>query len=265
MKVVFEYVLIENLFVNLIILKTTSLVLQQNGRWYFFTSFLGGAFTAVLPLLRLSAFGHVLVQIGLATFFVCLSFKFKSFKKFLLIFASYFICAFGYGGVVYFVESLIGQNFMLIVLAIVVVSYIIFKSVYKILRRKKDISNFCYDVEIAFQNKAVNCKGFLDSGNLLFDPITQKPVCLINFKVFSQLFEGVEIEDVLRKNEKLKILKLAHYINFSTLNNTDKILVFEVDKLSTKNKTYENPVLGLSFKNFNRIFGTDLILHNTFV
>ena len=83
-------------------------------------------------------------------------------------------------------------------------------------------------------------------------------------KMFSKLFEKVGLEDILLKGEKIDGLKLAHYINLSTLNNTDKILVFQVDTLLLNNKIYKNQILGLSFKNFNQTFGTDIILHNNF-
>ena len=105
--------------------------------------------------------------------------------------------------------------------------------------------------------------GFLDSGNLLVDPLTQSPVILINFKVFHNLFKDLDVVDVLTRSHKLNSIKMAHYINFNTLNNEDKILVFQVDRIKMGDKYFENPILGLSLKNFNQAFGTDIILHNS--
>ena len=113
-------------------------------------------------------------------------------------------------------------------------------------------------------DKKIECKAFLDSGNLLIDPLTKQPVCLINYKLFSQLFTDINLEELLRKGDKVEGVKLAHYINLSTLNNTDKILVFQVYKIKLNNHVFENQIFGLSLKNFNQTFGTDMILHNNF-
>ena len=260
MEIVIEYVLIENLLLNLIVLKTTALFVKEKGRLFLLSAFLGGCFTVVLPLIRLNAYGHLLTQMGVACIYVCLSFKFSSFKKFLTIYLCYFVSSFVYGGAVYFVETLIGQNFTMLVLSICIVMFVLIKILYKRLDKKKNIQAFCFQVHVCSAGKNICCTGFLDSGNMLTDPVTNQPVCLINFKLFSQLFEHVQLQDIL--TEKVNLLKLGHYINFSTLNHTDKILVFQVDKMLIDNKTYEKPILGLSLKNFG--FGTDMILHNSF-
>ena len=264
MKVVVEYVLIENFFINLIILKTTALITQEKGRLFWLSAFFGACLTVALPILRLNTVGHFLSQFGLFCIAVCLSFKFRTFKKFLQIYLCYFISACIYGGAVYFFERLIGQNFVMLVLVFVVILFVVLKFLIKRLYKKRAINNFCFDAEIVCNGKILKCKAFLDSGNLLVDPVTNQPVCLINFKMFSRLFEKVELEDILRKNINQNELKLAHYINLSTLNNTDKILVFQVDRLLLNNKTYENQILGLTFQSFEGAFGTDMILHNNF-
>lgn len=264
MKIVIEYVIIENLLINFIVLKSLALVCKEKGRIFLLSAFLGSCLTVCLPLLRLSAVGHILTQIGLACVIICISFKFKSFKKFLKLFFCYFLISFAYGGAVYFFEGLFGQKFMILTLLIVTLTYFVFKIVVSKIKRKNDIENFCKNIKIENDGKIFDCKAFLDSGNLLTDPVTKSPVCLINFNMFSKLFDQLKIEDVLTKSQKLKDIKLAHYINFSTLNNTNKIFVFQVDQINVGDKVFERPILGLCFQNFNQSFGTDIILHNNF-
>lgn len=264
MKIVIEYVLLENLLINLIVLKTTSLIIKEKGCLFLLSALLCAGFTVVLPALALSGLGSFLVQIGLTILCVCISFKFVRWKKFFQIFCCQFLSAFIYGGACYFFESLFGISSLLIVLAVVVTIFLIVQFLIKKINRKKAIENFCFDVEIESGGKTSKWKAFLDSGNLLFDPLTQNPVTLINFKVFSSIFQNIDLEDVLRRSEKLKRLKFAHYINFNTLGKNDKLLVFQVDKLCIDGKTLEKPTLGLSLKNFNAAFGSDIILHNHF-
>ena len=124
------------------------------------------------------------------------------------------------------------------------------------------IDKFCFDVEIDAEHTKTYWKGFLDSGNMLFDPLTDSPVTLVNFKVFSSIFKDIDLQDVIFRTEKLKKIKFAHYINFNTLGNDNKILVFQVDKIVINGKKKKKATLGLSLKNFDKAFDTDIILHN---
>ncbi|MBP3431243.1 MAG: sigma-E processing peptidase SpoIIGA [Clostridia bacterium] len=264
MEIVIEYVLLENFLINLIVLKTVALVLGVRGRLFPLSAFLGACLTVVTPLLGLTSVGNLLCQIGLLMVEICISFRFSKFKRFCLIFACHFAVACLYGGACFFFEGLFGISSLLIVLAVVIVAFLILRFVLKKCRRKKYIDNFCFDVELEDKGRLSKWKAFLDSGNLLFDPVTQSPVTLISFKVFSALFEEIGLEDVLRKSDKVRGLRFAHYIAFSTLNANDKILVFQVDRLRVGKKVLEKPTLGLCFKNFNDAFGSDIILHNNF-
>ena len=77
-------------------------------------------------------------------------------------------------------------------------------------KRKRSVESFCYDVEIDVNGTKTTCKGFLDSGNLLYDPLSEKPVSLVNFKVFSSIFKQIELSDVLMKTKKIKEIKLEN-------------------------------------------------------
>ena len=262
MKVVIEYVLLENMLINLICLKTCSLLLREKGRLFFLSAFFCACFTVVLPLLKLTAFGSFLFEIGLAILVVCISFKFKTIKKFLKCWSSYLIVTLIYGGGCYFVERYFGIKSTLIVLAIVVVIYFCTRILFKSFNRKKDIENFCFSIQIENEGQKTIWNGFLDTGNLLFDPVTNSPVSLVNFKVFKSIFKDIELMEVLTKSQKLNSLKFGHYITLNTLNNSDEIFVFQVDSLKIGEKVFEKSILGLSLMNFNEAFGCDIILHN---
>ncbi len=264
MKIVVEYVLIENFLINLIILKTTSMLTHEKGKLLLLSAFFGACLTVALPALYLSSFGTFLVEVGVAIVSICISFKFKKIKKFAIIFSTYFISAFIYGGACYFLESFFGITSLIVVLAIVVGVFVVIKFLFGIYNKKRAVEKFCYEVTIVSKGRKTKWKAFLDSGNMLFDPLTNTPVTLINFKVFSSLFEEIEIEDILRKSDKLKRLNLAHYVSFNTLGKGGKILVFQVDSLSVGQYTMQKATLGLCFQNFKEVFGSDIILNNDF-
>jgi stage II sporulation protein GA (sporulation sigma-E factor processing peptidase) len=264
MKIALEYVLIENFLINLIVLKTVELAFKENGRLFWLSALLGAIFSLGIFFVQLSPLGQVLLQLSFAVFYLCISFKFSTLKKFFSLYFCYFLVAFLYGGACYFVESLFGISSLLVVLIVVSVVFVAVMILLKIRRRKRNVENFCFDIKIDVCGRTYSFKAFLDSGNFLFDPLTEKPVCLINFKAFSTLFDWVKPEDVILKTERLKKIKFAHFIKLNTLASSDKILVFQVDSITVGDKTFDKPTLGLSTKNFSQAFGSDVILHNEF-
>ena len=265
MKIIIEYVLIENMLINLMALKTTALISKESGRLFWLSSFLGGCLTVVLPLFRLNSIGSFLVEIGLFVLHIVICFKFKAFKKFLRLYLTYFLVMLLFGGACYFIENYFGITSTIIVLAVVSIVFVVVRFLINRLQRKRQIDNFCFDVEIETVGQKTIWKGFLDSGNFLLDPLTNSPVSLINFKVFSALFHDIEIVDVLTRSEKIKTLKFAHYIRLNTLSVSDKILVFQVDRLCIGNRIVDKPFLGLSLTEFNQAFNSDIILHSSCV
>lgn len=259
-----EYIFVTNFLVNLAILLTCSQIMKDKGRLFLLSAFLGSCFTVALHIYSLSKLGQVLVSFGMTIWFVCISFKFRTFKKFVLIFLCYVAVSMLFAGLCNFLASLIEIQSVIVVLISILLALIICKFVVRKVYRKNSIENFCHDVEIENAGQKLCVKAFLDSGNLLVDPVTQSPVNFVNFKMFSALFPDISIEDIFRHSQKIKKLKFAHYINFSTLAGTDKILVFQVEKINIEGRCFQKVTFGLLLQNFDTSFGTDMILNNNF-
>ena len=257
-----EFVLIENFFINLIVLKTSALLLKEKGKFYLLSAFLCGCLAVAIDTLKPSNIGQFISNVGMAVIAICITFKFKKFKKFCVICGCYLLSNLLYGGVCFFIDGFFGIKNTLVLLLFVILIYFVVKFVIKRFSKKRAIDNFCFDIEITSGTKSGKWRAFLDSGNFLNDPVTDSPVNLVNFKVFSKLF-GVDEKQLLSK-EHLQKLKCAHYINLNTLSGKDKILVFQVDKIVAKGKIFENATLGLCLKHFNYAFNADVILNNCF-
>ena len=259
-----EYVLLANFLINLLVLKTSAILLKEAGRWYFLSAFIGACFAIVTPYFYLNKVGGMICFLSSTIWYVCLSFRFKTFKKFFQIYCVYMISALIYGGAYLMLINLFATESVLLMLVVLILLYCMIRVLFKKIAHKENVGKFCFEIEIENCGKTTRWRAFLDSGNLLYDPLTQSPVCLINLKVFESIFQNISIEDVLKKSEKLKKIKFAHYIAFNTLNRRDKILVFQVDKVKINEKQFEKTTLGLVLKNFNQAFGSDVILHNSF-
>ena len=262
MEIVVEYVFLQNLFIDYLIFKTTAGILRTKGKYFFLVSIFASIFAVVLPLFYLPKIFEFILKIFLGVLLVCLTFKFNKFLSFLKIYVTFLFATFLYGGVcACFVETF-GQLHTLIILAIVAVTYCIFEWLLKYINKRKTIENFCYDVLLENGDKVLNCKGFLDTGNMLVDPLTKKPVCLVGLKLFEELGFEIDFKDLLTKNFDLKKLSLGHYICLDTVGQGNKVLAFEVDKISVKGKEeVKKPMLAVCLKNFSNY---EIILNNCF-
>lgn len=263
MEIVIEYVLIENLFIDLMIFKTTALVLKIKGRYFFLVSLFASVFALILPIFHLGSVSSFFVKILFGVLLVNLSFKFSTFRSFLKVFLVFIFSTFLYGGVASFITQTFGEVAVLVLLGGVTLSYFVTKYIVKFLSRRKQVQNFCYDVELEVSGRRLNCKGFLDTGNLLRDPLTSRPVSIIGLKLFTQIFGEDSMLELLTKKVDVSKFKLGHYISLDTVGKSDKVLAFEIDKMFVEGREVADcPILALSFKDFPSY---EMILNSTFV
>ncbi len=86
--------------------------------------------------------------------------------------------SFLFGGVLLFLKRYIrpnGDNFLFTVVLPTVIVYFI---VFFFLKRKREIQNEC-EVLLLVEGKSLRMKAFIDSGNMLTEPISKKPVSIV--------------------------------------------------------------------------------------
>lgn len=260
MEIYVEYVLLQNFVIDFFIFKTTSAVLKVKGKFFVLTSLLASIMALLLPLFNLNFIGEFFLKLFFAIILVSLTFSYQKFSSFLKIYFTFLFCTFLYGGVCAFFVQSFGNLHTLIVLLIVSTSYFIVMWILKIVNKRKQLENFCFNVELKNGDIVCRFKGFLDTGNFLYDPISQKPVSLVSFKVFKELF-NVEIEDIFLKKIDTQKIRDAHYITLGTAVNSSKVLVFTIDEMKVGDKEKENPMLALCYKNFKDY---EILLNNSF-
>ena len=89
-----------------------------------------------------------------------------------------------------------------------------------------------FKVSIKNNDKICNTLGFLDTGNRLLEEASKKPIVIINYKIFSQLFKNIKIMDLLLGKLENLPLKNCKYVSVNTVNGKkSKILTFEGEEL----------------------------------
>ncbi len=225
------------------------------------SSLVGVAISVIAPIFKLNAFLKILVVLFTSCIMILISFKYSSFKNLSLIFAVFFLSGFVYGGACFAIKELFGDFPLFVVAIICLITYLVYYFAQKIIFRKKKLDNFVYKLKIKDGKNLIEEEGYLDSGNVLYDTITNKPIVLINFDVFSKLYKDISCLAILTKKINSSSIKNGHYIKINSIGRGTSMLVFTVDELKVEEKCYKNASLGLSFSGFEKSFGKNVLLH----
>ena len=277
MEIYIEYVLLDNFIINYLILFFTKFLAQSKVKKInLLVSNVFGVVSAVLlPLVTLNIVFMLPLKTLIGVIMVLMLKKYNNFKQFLAHLLIFFTFTFVFGGLCYALINVFDLNTTasgvlingyeipmgIIMLLVSIYVYFLIKLV-QFVRHKNEFAGYYYDVTIKLDNKKYYLRGYLDSGNKLYDD--GLPVVVVSFKTFCKLFSKLPIENYfLQKTEKLG-LKNAHYITVNNVVGKGKMLVFSVDELVIQNsstkKFNSNMLIGISNKTFSTEY--DCLLHS---
>lgn len=261
LQVYIEYVLIDNVVIDYLLLKYTFLLTRsKSGFWrLLFCAVCGAAFAAVMPLLPLPFWLSTVIKVVFSLFLVGAGAKFPSIKSFIISFTAFNLYTFLLGGGVIGIFNLfalpLDKEYS--VGLIIGGAYLIIKLVHKgvtFFYRKRAVYSCLNDCEITLGGVTVKATGFFDTGNRLYGE-GNTPVIICSPSVAYKLTDGF----------KNKIA--AKYITVATAVGVDKLPVFKIDEIKIYNgdkaNIYNNVMLGISKKAFKED-GYELILHSEF-
>jgi hypothetical protein len=149
-----------------------------------------------------------------------------------------------YGGLLYFIKDNVKNNYIYIILLLLLLPIITIEIV-KQFNKLKINYKYYYLVKINFKNnKTIELNSFLDTGNKLIDPYTNKGIILVNSN----------------KINKLVNIRSPIYVPFKALNNTGILKCIKPKSIEIEGKIFRNYLVGLSDNQFN-IDGIDCILN----
>ena len=281
MEIYIEYVLIDNLVINTLILLCVKNTLKLRSSWLrlILSSGLGTLVAVVLPLFNLSSWLLVLIKIGLGVSMVLILSRYLKLKEFIfsfLLFIGYTLLLVGasLATLLAFGTSLellsqggydIAVPLGVILLIVSIYVYLII-GVAKYLSRKKELEPFIKDVKLFINDKILEFKAFMDSGNKLYDTKTGLPVIILSIKSLEKYFSKDILENLVLEQGKNVGFKNVHLISYNTISgDIKKMVVFEADKMvinSGQNEYTTNRfVVGVSYKVFNDAINYDMLLN----
>lgn len=238
MTVYVEYVIVDNLVIDsLILLTCQKLSKAQTSKLKLFLSALTGTIIALLSPL-LPNIINLVIKPFVAVLMVIIAFKPANIKKLGLFTLLLFLVTFMYGGTMIGLMEILGIEFTLqngisyvnnfpVGLAILfcAITYIATKNIISYCTKKNKQAEFLYDCQLTNGSNQINITAFLDSGNCIV--IDGKPVTIINYKTFNALYPNICITDLLLK--KQLPIKNQNYTEIKGLNNmAERILTLKL-------------------------------------
>lgn len=227
---------------------------------------IGGVIGLIYPLFNVS--GLWLLPLFLATISLIniICFKYLNFKDFLEREVLISLITLLFGGGCLAIENFFGRISLIVVSGVCLGLFILIKWTLKIRAKREVIDKFTYPVMLKNGDDKIEVEGFLDSGNMLYDEITKKPIMLVDFDVFHKFYSDISFLHILTKAFDESKIKNGHYVKVNSLSAGKSMLVFSVDEaLVGEKRRIKEPMLGLSLSGFEKTFGRSILLHSELV
>jgi stage II sporulation protein GA (sporulation sigma-E factor processing peptidase) len=177
MTIYIDVVIILNFIFDYFILRTVNLVLKRNiSKRRLLLGALTGEISIILLLFNYNIIILLIFKIIMAIFINIIVFKYQSIKYTLINVSYFYMVSVILGGFIYSLK-LNNLNYLIILLLVPFILWLYHKQENKL---KDQYKNY-YLVKIVFKNnKELTINGYLDTGNNLIDPISNKPIIILD-------------------------------------------------------------------------------------
>ena len=192
MTVYIEYVIIDNFVIDYMLLKATFAITGSNcsKTWLFLCAIIGAGFALLIPLMNFNSILVTLIKIVFGLLLVVIAGRYKSVKEYYINFLIFILLTFAVGGSVIGIYSMLGIDYSseVSIAVMVLPVYVLIKIivlVIKFIYKRKNVMTGVFETEITVENVTKKCKGFLDTGNGLYDG--DSPVIVCGIKLAKEL------------------------------------------------------------------------------
>jgi len=243
MKVYIDLLLILNFIYDMLLLITVSITLKRNISFkrILFGSVIGMLSTLII-FIPLDKYLLLLLKLIAGFLMIIVTYKFRNIKYFLNNVLYLYMCSVILAGFLYFLK--IEFNNLCYVISLIIAPLILYLYIKEQKELKKIVNYYKKVVIILKNNKVIELNGFIDSGNKLKDPITNKYIILINKKRLKGIYN----------------IRSPMYVPIKTVNRTSLLECISIKNIIIDNKSYSKYLLGLS-DTFNGFEGVDCLLN----
>lgn len=295
MTIYIDVVLFENLIMNYIILLATGVVLKTDLKHFrlIIASLIGSLYTVMAYIITIQFYSNFLFKILLSIIMIFIGFNPQNVKKMWKQLLVFYLASFVFGGAAFALIYLVKPQEILIkngmflgtyplktVILSAIVSFTIIIVVFKIVKNKISKKDMYRNLKIFINEKEIQVKAMLDTGNLLREPITGKPVIIVESSCLKETLPNEilnNLESIIRgdfskisesiKNKYITRLKFIPFTSLGKQNGmllgikTDNVKIIEEEK----EKKVDDVIIGIYNKSLTKdgryraLIGIDLI------
>lgn len=283
MTIYVDIIFLENIGMNYIILLATGLVCKTNIKHIrLLLASSVGALYAITTFLKVAdIYSHFLMKVLLSIVMIYIAFQSKGVKVMCKQVLLFYLTSFVFGGcafaLLYFVrpQDILMRNGVLmgtypIKIAILgaTVGFVILTIAFRVVKSKRSKKDYFCSIVLNFAEKQKEVLAMIDTGNMLKDPISQRPVVVVERQQLYELLPKVVLDNVERiiggdKNDVLEQLNQTEavaklrMIPFSSLGKQNGMLLgFKIDNMIIKEEqeevTIENVIVGIYPKSLTK-------------
>ena len=221
-----ELLLVLNYLFDFIILFSINLLLKNNVSLKRLS--LGALFgLLVIPFLfiRLPGLISISIRFIYGFFMVIVTFKYKNIKYTLQNVIYLYMLSTIVAGFLYYLSLEINYQVLLIMLVPLYLYLISF-----MIRREKRMGKYQFNVRLNINDKDVKLKGYLDTGNSVRDYVLKNKVIIVSKDVINKYLEN----------------NMFYYLNVNTVNGSELLRCYKVNKVEINNKKINKCVIAVS-------------------
>ena len=270
-----DIIFFENLIMNSIILYATAVILKISPQIIriILSSAIGSGYAIITYVTEMQIYTSAILKAILAVIMVYVAFNPLNIKKMWKQVAIFYLTSFVFGGVtlylIYYIKPqevfmkngvYVGDYILKVIMLGAIVAFIIIKISLKIIKTKINSKDMYCNIKFKLNEKIIEAKAMIDTGNLAKEPITNVPVVIVE----SSLLENVLPKEILNNLEKIlcgdfsqiskelqeKYISRLRCIPFSSLGKHNGMLLgIRVNEINVEtedeNKISKNVIIGI--------------------
>ena len=214
MTIYIDIIFIENIIMNTIILYATSIILKQEVKIIrlIISSTIGSIYSILMYITKFTIYSSIISKFLLSIVMVYIAFKPQNLKKVFKQIIIFYLTSFVFGGValnlIYFLRPeninirnglFTGEYALKVIMLGAIMAIIIIKISIKIIKTKFNTKDMYCDIKLKINEKQIETKAMIDTGNLVKEPITNTPVVIVE----KSLLEGIIPKEILKNLENI--------------------------------------------------------------
>ena len=282
MTIYIDVVLIENLLMNYIILFATGVILKINIKHIrvLLASLVGAVYTIIAYISNLRIYSNFFLKLILSLVIIYIAFNPKNIKKLCKFTLIFYLTSFVFGGaafaLIYIVKPqeilknnglVLNANSLKVIFISAIIAFMISIIGFKIVKNKISAKDMYCTIKIKLNEKEIETKAMIDTGNFLKEPISNTPVIVVEHTLLYECMPKEilnHLENILGgdfsqipENMKEEYMPRLKVIPFSSLGKQNGMLLgIKAEEVVIKNeeesKIKDNVIIGIYNKSLTK-------------